>query len=155
MTGPDRTLLEAGDFYLNVHSNLNPGGEIRGQLLPVTLLSAIIEGDQIIPAVTTNASGTATMSLDQNDVLSWSINITNLTNTLTNAHFHLGAAGTSGGVAFGIFGDLTQVGTDVTGSGVWAMNAGDVANLLGDDLYINIHTNAFGGGEIRGQALTD
>jgi len=155
MTGPDRTELDTGAIYVNVHSDVNGGGEIRGQMLPVTLLSAILDGDQITPTVPTAASGTATMSLDQNDVLSWSVTIANLTSTMTNAHFHVGAAGTNGGVAFGIFGDLTQVGTDVTGSGTWAMSGGDVANLLAGDLYINIHTNAFGGGELRGQALTD
>jgi len=35
ITAPQVVDLEAGLWYINVHTTLNPGGEIRGQVLPV------------------------------------------------------------------------------------------------------------------------
>jgi hypothetical protein len=34
ISASDRFFLESGQYYMNVHTNLFPGGEIRGTLLP-------------------------------------------------------------------------------------------------------------------------
>lgn len=41
LTAPQVTELIEGRWYVNVHSNLHPGGEIRGQVMPVPLANPI------------------------------------------------------------------------------------------------------------------
>ncbi len=33
LTAEQEAELKAGDYYVNIHSNANPGGELRGQLI--------------------------------------------------------------------------------------------------------------------------
>ncbi|MCH8012223.1 MAG: CHRD domain-containing protein [Candidatus Marinimicrobia bacterium] len=145
--------LIAGNIYVNLHTSANPGGEIRGQ---VTLsggigLSANLTGAQENPAVTTAATGTGTFSLTDAG-LAYTITFEGI--TLTASHFHLGAIGVNGGVVRAI--DFAGANTV---SGVWA--SGDsqpltdslVAELIAGNIYVNLHTAAYGGGEIRGQLL--
>ena len=71
----------------------------------------------------------------------------------TNAHFHNEAVGVNGGVVRGIFDDF--VGN--TASGIWTSTDAQpltdelIAELLAGNIYVNIHTTANPGGEIRGQ----
>jgi len=71
----------------------------------------------------------------------------------TAAHFHDGAVGVNGGVVRAITGDF--VGNTASGTwtrtGVPSLTAKLIANLLAGNIYVNIHTAANGGGEIRGQ----
>lgn len=155
MSASERTELDGERVYLNLHSNVFGGGEVRGQLVPATLLSGGIDGDQSVPVVASPASGTVRVAVDAGGVATWTIEVTGLSNTLTAAHFHGAAGGMSGGVLHNISGDLTQAGSTVVGSGSWTPSAGDLADLLAGDVYVNLHTNVHGGGEIRGQILTD
>lgn len=62
-------------------------------------------------------------------------------------HFHLGAPGVPGGVALGIPGPWSspEVGSNIT------LSASQEADLLAGNWYVNMHTQNFSGGEIRGQ----
>ncbi len=44
VTEEDRTNLEAGKFYANIHTGNNPDGEIRGQLVPCVVVEPDLEG---------------------------------------------------------------------------------------------------------------
>ena len=77
-----------------------------------------------------------------------------LSGPITGSHFHNGAAGTSAGVV------KTVSFTGNTVSSVW--NSTDasqpltdllLSELLRGRLYLNVHTSANAGGEIRGQVL--
>ena len=146
--------LLKGKLYVNIHTAANPGGEIRGQVLLSTGVgfSAKLEGSQEVPAVTTTASGTGSVRLNTDGTVSYDITAGGLTPTA--AHFHNAAAGTAGGVAKSI------TLTNNTSAGVWA--SGDASQPLTDlllrelvkgRLYMNVHTAANAGGEIRGQVL--
>ncbi|MBI3124576.1 MAG: CHRD domain-containing protein [Ignavibacteriales bacterium] len=146
--------LLKGKLYVNIHTAANPGGEIRGQVLLSTGVgfSAKLEGSQEVPAVTTTASGTGSVRLNTDGTVSYDITAGGLTPTA--AHFHNAGAGTAGGVAKSI------TLTNNTGAGVWA--SGDASQPLTDlllrelvkgRLYMNVHTSANAGGEIRGQVL--
>lgn len=84
------------------------------------------------------------------------------------AHFHAGPPGTAGGVVFGFLGtpnndlDNVTLANPATGSvaSEWRLNEGNattltaqIPNLLASNIYINFHTVALPGGEIRGQVI--
>jgi hypothetical protein len=72
---------------------------------------------------------------------------TGLTGSATRAHFHVGAAGTDGGVVWTICNPC--VGEYV--SGTWPNASQYRQQLTSNHLYINVHTSAHPSGEIRGQ----
>ncbi len=149
--------LFAGKLYVNVHTAANPGGEIRGQVVMSsgTALSATLEGSQENPALTTNARGTATLSLSSvgGAGLSYALTVNGLSGPITGSHFHRGGIGTNGPV-------IKNITTDYVGNtavGIWrttgtgALADSDIVTLLTGGLYLNVHTAANPGGEIRGQ----
>lgn len=96
-------------------------------------------------------SGSGTISGSYDDVtnlLSYTVTWSGLTSPETVAHFHVGAPGASGGVALGMSASSPSSATDVP------LNATQESQLLSDLWYVNIHTQNFTGGEIRGQVIT-
>ncbi len=153
---PDRIAdLVQGRLYLNIHTAAHPGGEIRGQVLPNegTSLTATLTTTQA--GVDGTGLGTATMTLGD-DGLAYQVTVSGLTGAVMNAHFHRGAAGESGGVVREIFDTFTGN----TASGTWGfadatepLTDEAIADLLLGRLYLNVHTAAHPGGEIRGQVV--
>ncbi len=143
-----------GRIYLNIHTAANPGGEIRGQIFyegDGIGFDGIIEGAQEIPAVTTNAKGAMYANIRSTlDTLDYGIQINGL--TPTQAHFHNGAAGTSGAALV----NLTPVGAAYPNlySGKIAVTPAMLAALIRDSFYVNFHTALNPTGEIRGQVLS-
>ncbi|KAA0231755.1 CHRD domain-containing protein [candidate division KSB1 bacterium] len=147
--------LLAGKIYVNVHTAANPGGEIRGQVLPGAemVFHAVLNGAQENPAVTTNASGGGRFVLNADHTeLSFKIKVANLSGPIAAAHFHNAAAGVNGPVVRNI------TFTDTVATGVWSSTDATqpltpelLGELLAGNLYVNVHTAANPGGEIRGQ----
>jgi len=145
------TAVLAGGTYINVHSPANPGGEIRGQVIPNGIVFALgtLDGSQEVPAVTTLASGTYAVTANTTAGTVVAHVNTSGVDDATAAHLHDGYAGTNGGVAIG----LTQ---DTANVALWSAvdapaDAGQLAALNSGRLYVNVHTPANPGGEIRGQ----
>lgn len=144
--------LLLGNLYVNVHTADNPGGEIRGQVILSSGIgfNAALSGDQVNPAVTTDASGTGSLTLTDAGLV-YQLTVQGL--TISNAHFHIGEPGVNGGVARGIMSDFDGS----TASGVWTKNDDQpltkemMAELIKGNIYLNIHTPDNPGGEIRGQ----
>ncbi len=149
--------LVKGNLYMNVHTATNPGGEIRGQVLLNNggSFTAKLDGSQEVPMVTSTASGTGTFVLSANGTqLTYNVTVNGLSGPITGSHFHNGAAGTSAGVV------KTVSFTGNTVSGVWSSTDASqpltdllLSELLRGRLYLNVHTSANAGGEIRGQVL--
>jgi hypothetical protein len=102
--------------------------------------------------VTTSASGFANLSL-VDDTLSFQISYQGLSGAATAAHFHGPAA--AGGTA-GVVVDLAPFhrgafSTQGVFVGSVALAPQVKRALLNGDLYINVHTAANPGGEVRGQ----
>jgi hypothetical protein len=112
-----------------------------GETMKVTL-----GGDQENPPVKTTAGGTGEVTVAADKTITGSFKITGLQPTA--AHIHEGEMGKNGPVAI----PLTK-GAD----GSWTVAPGtkltdaQLASLKAGKLYVNFHTAANPGGEIRGQ----
>ena len=146
VSGTDAQDLADGLWYVNVHTATNPGGELRGQLMQPgeVLYSAALSGANEVPPVTTTATGGAQFILDPAGAsLRYEAVFTGL--TATASHIHTGAVGLNGGVLY----PLTLAGSGA--KGIQAVTTGDRADLDAGNLYVNAHSAANPGGEIRGQ----
>lgn len=98
------------------------------------------------------ATGNATVQLDDsNNRLSWDIQWSGLTSPATVMHFHGPASPTQNAGVQVDFGDIS--GTISPSIGAAIITPTQATDLLNDLWYINIHTQQFPGGEIRGQVL--
>jgi len=114
-----------------------------------TNFRANLTGAQEVPAVITNANGTAVLTLTAAGGVNFIVTVNGLSGAITGAHFHFGAAGTNGPVVFDI---TSRFGGTTTATGNWAAPPDSViAGLLAGKIYVNVHTAANPGGEIRGQ----
>jgi hypothetical protein len=144
-----------GKTYANIHSTVNPGGEIRGQVLPIlgeSPFAGELTGFSENPDVTTPASGFVGAAL-QSNVLSFVVTYKDLKSKATAAHFHGPAVTTNNtGVIQGIEafhrGTLSTQGVFV---GSITLSQANVSNLLAGLIYVNVHTTNHSGGEIRAQ----
>jgi hypothetical protein len=143
----DKANLIASGLYVRVDSVANPGGDIRGQIVPMPVLfGAHLTGDQETPPVTTSALGDATFLVNSNGTITYNVTTSGLTGTA--AHIHTGAFGVGGSVLFTLSGGPT------TWSGTTAaMTASQFATMQTDGFYVNVHTSAHPNGEIRGQIV--
>ncbi|HEX8433927.1 CHRD domain-containing protein [Archangium sp.] len=115
-----------------------------------------LTGGNEVPAVTTNAGGTATATLD-GDELTVTGAFNGLGSELFNvsgspAHVHQGAAGTAGPVVF----SLTVTSTDKrngTFTTTQELSAEQVQDFKNGLYYVNVHSMNNQGGEIRGQLI--
>lgn len=145
---PDARMLTGGRVYVNIHTAAFPGGEIRGQLLLGDGLGfiATLNGGQEVPAVMSPGRGVSSATLTHAG-LAWNLTHTNMTSLPSAGHFHIGEAGTNGGVLAAITSDMTMT----TGYGLWAISPTQIPLLVEEQVYINLHTALHPGGEIRGQ----
>src|SRR5688572_29155558 len=156
ISGISRTSLAkffSGDYYINAHTELNPGGEIRGQIFLEAdqRFTARLTGDEEVPAVATDGKGLMIANLSHaGHLVDLHMVFAGLSSPVVGAHIHHAPAGTNGGVIFDlgpfIFGHLVIGTWDPTGY-LDALRAGE--------LYVNIHTVNNPGGEIRGQLLLE
>lgn len=101
-----------------------------------------------VPPNASAATGTANINYDPaTKKLSWTLTYSGLTGPATAAHFHGPAeAGKNAGVAVAI----PNAGkSPVEGSAT--LTAAQAADLVAGKYYVNVHTQANPGGEIRGQ----
>jgi hypothetical protein len=111
-------------------------------------MKATLDGKAEVPANTSVGKGTADLDYDPaSKKLSWKLTYSGLSGPATAAHFHGPAeAGKNAGVAVAIPNATTS---PVEGSAT--LTDAQAADLVAGKYYINIHTAANPGGEIRGQ----
>lgn len=102
------------------------------------------------PGVTSAGKGAATASLDTaTKMLTWDVEYSGLSGPATAAHIHGPAdPGANAGVVVPFTGNL---GSPIKGSAT--LTDAQIAQLEAGKWYVNIHTDANKGGEIRGQLV--
>lgn len=107
---------------------------------------------EVVPPVSSPASGTAHVVLDDvTRVVQLDGTYSGLTGDLSLAALHGPAPVGSGGDH--VFSMSASGGTSGTFSGQTTLDATQVSEMLGGLFYIDLHTDTFGGGELRGQLL--
>lgn len=107
-----------------------------------------LAGSQEVPPVTTSATGAGTITVKDDKSVSGSVTTKDIVGVA--AHIHLAPAGKNGPPII----TLTK-----TSEGVWTVPEGSkltdeqYAAFKAGDLYVNVHSAANKGGEIRGQLL--
>lgn len=147
--------LMSGMTYLNIHTAMNPSGEIRGQILWENVLGfdAWVNGAQQVPSFDTPGIGLLSVKIPATlDEIWYDCVFTGLIGGMPEgAHFHEGAVGTNGGVVIDLSDNImsNRISGVITGS----MVTPELINeFLEGNMYLNIHNEANGGnGEIRGQ----
>jgi len=102
-----------------------------------------LSGAQEVGGGDPDGTGTANLTLDTStNTITWNITVANI-DTVILDHIHQAPAGVNGGVVIDFSGLL--VGGPLVDADVSAV----VANPTG--CYVNVHTNVFPGGAVRGQ----
>ena len=175
---------EAGNLYFNVHTSEFAGGEIRGQLSvssddtvdgvrTIVLDGALDAAQEPNDSSDSEATGTGqvtiTVDADGNATYSSTLEIEGISpselitlgnGALSAIHLHNAPAGQNGPVLQDI---IVDAGGNVEGNSGFEVSV-DMAEVADDaafiaaadagNLYFNVHTSDFPGGEIRGQLDT-
>ena len=105
-----------------------------------------LSGDQEVPPVTSMASGSGSIFINANKQVSGAVTTSGVAGTM--AHIHMGGSGKNGPVVI----PLTKAGDNN-----WAVPPGAALSdaqydaYKAGDLYVNVHSMAHPGGEIRAQ----
>jgi hypothetical protein len=104
-------------------------------------------------AVTSSATATAIITVLGNTI-SWKVDINTAIDSVIAGHIHRGGAEDAGGVIQSLAPTPTDVGFTGTVANGSAIPPDSVITLMRAGLgYVNIHTRAHTGGEIRGQLV--
>ena len=106
-----------------------------------------LKGAMEVPPTDSTATGTADISVDtEAKKITWTVTHSGLTGEPTAAHFHgPAAAGENAGPAIDISANIASGSADLTDA--------QLADLHAGKMYLNIHTEKFPDGEIRGQVI--
>jgi len=139
----------------------------RAQDRKQTMVAVLSGGSEAPTVVNTGAHGKAVITIDPDlGEVTWVIDVFNYPSGLTASHIHVGAAGTAGPIII----DFTPAAIGVSGSfrfsgstrnfiarpaaGIRSMEEAMTAIAAGNS-YVNVHSQANPGGEIRGQLCPD
>src|ERR1700675_3170401 len=109
-------------------------------------MKAELKGATEVPPTTSKGSGSVTATYDTaSKKLSWKGSYKELSGPATMAHFHSGEAGKNGPVVVPITPNTSPF------EGSATLTDAQAAELAAGKWYVNVHTDANKGGEIRGQ----
>lgn len=155
-------LLMERKLYVNVHTTLHPGGEIRGQIhgMAQAVFRAFLSGANEVPSVSVLGGGVVMAELIDDELLvSGSFaGLESDYNAAIGSHIHMAFAGSNGGVLFNLVPELdsdNRGGIYEVGANTITLTGADQNALLGRMMYVNIHSTEVPSGELRGQVLPE
>jgi len=156
--------LRMRQHYVNVHTENNPSGEVRGQLLPLatTYFTASADGQNAVQPVATNGRGGLKLELTGNQ-LTLTGAFSNLTgefdaSVADGSHLHIGGPGETGGLDITLTPTLAmdmKRGIYTAEDNTFELMEEQVATLRSGNYYFNLHTTEYASGEIRSQVLPE
>ncbi len=111
-------------------------------------IKVALTGDQEVPAVKTSASGSASFVISADKSVSGRVMTSGV--EATAAHIHEGAKGANGPVIVPLTKNADGTWTPAAGA---KLTDGQYASYLAGNLYVNVHSAANKGGEIRAQLV--
>lgn len=108
-------------------------------------VSVKLTGAEEVPPVSTSGSGSGSIRVAADGAVSGSVSTTGVPGTM--AHIHQGAKGQNGPIII----PLTKSGDTYTVPAGAKLNEAQMKAFKAGGLYVNVHTNANKGGEVRGQ----
>ena len=108
-------------------------------------MSVHLSGAEEVPAVKTGAKGSGSFRVKSDGTISGSVTTEGVQGTM--AHIHRGAKGQNGPVII----PLTKKGDTYSVPEGKKLTDAQMADLKAGALYVNVHSNAHKGGEIRAQ----
>jgi hypothetical protein len=134
------SLVATGAFVIAGCGMMNPNKGMGGAM------TVPLSGQNEVPPNASGGSGTGKVELDGN-VIKWTVSYSGTTGPVTAGHFHGPAQpGANAGVVVPFAGPLAS---PIIGSAT--LTPAQVDQLKGGLWYVNLHTAANPGGEIRGQ----
>ncbi len=159
--------MQNRQLYVNIHSERYPAGEIRGQILPdgKTYFQAYASGGYEVPSTISTAQGGLSLEWDGTDlVVTGSFNnlgsdYTEVGDTGSGAHLHVGFAGENGPVELSLtptLSDDNRNGNFLAEDNTFTDVPAEIVETLANrGHYLNVHTDSFPAGEIRGQVVPE
>jgi hypothetical protein len=108
-------------------------------------VNVTLSGSQEVPAVSSNASASGSFTVGKDGAVKGSVTTKGVQGTM--AHLHQGAKGQNGGVII----PLTKSGDTYTAPDSAKLTEAQMSAFKAGNLYVNVHSAAHKGGEIRGQ----
>ncbi len=154
LTAEQVTAMLNGDYYINLHSERYPGGEVRGQIVPdnIQVLAFTVSGESETPPLNNVGSGTGYVTLRDSAMSVSAVVVSTTDSPASAAHLHAGYTGENGGVLFGLEADSAVAGRFAATS---VLSEDNYQQVKSGGSYLNLHTQANPGGELRGQLLPD
>ena len=108
-------------------------------------VDVMLSGAEEVPPVSTAARGTGSFTIADDGAVSGSVTTTGVAGTM--AHIHMAARGQNGAVIV----PLTKSGDTYAAPAGAKLNEAQMAAFKAGNLYVNVHSAANKGGEVRGQ----
>jgi hypothetical protein len=144
--------IQSDGAYVNVHTSLNPAGEIRDQVSLTASIRTTLRASQERPKPKGNvkrALGAFTATVKKQGstaTVTWRLTFSRLTGRAVAAHIHSGVRGRSGPVIVPLCAPCRS-----GARGTATVNASVLSALEAGRGYVNVHTKRNPAGEIRGQ----
>jgi hypothetical protein len=153
------TALQANGLYFLVKTSTFPNGELRGQINNTSGMTAglgsLDNTQEVPPSVSTaTGSGMVVVNSTTGDIIAGVVTYTGLTSNAILTHIHQGAVGANGDIKVNYSPANATAGTATVTDPSTPMTSQDLTDLGAGNLYFNVHSGNYTGGEIRGQIAT-